>query len=103
MGWNTLAGLAVRDTTSALGQDVIFTPSGGAAEAVTAIWYDSAEDVQILDGVPVISPALFVVFRLADLSQAPAAGDGVTVDGTSYTISEVRADGLGASKCRVLK
>lgn len=101
--FDTLSGLVVRATTDRLGQAVTYTPNGGSGESVDGIWFDDAEDIQVGEGVPIIQPATFVDFRIADLSQTPAKGDTVTKGSTTYTIEEVRPTAQGAARCKVLR
>lgn len=103
MVWTTLADLTLVATTGILGRDATYTPAGGAAESVQGIFEAEAEDVLMSsEGVPIVSTAPYISFRIADLSQTPVADDTVVVDSVTYDIDVVRIDGEGGVRCKLL-
>lgn len=99
MGWSDLASLAQDATTSVLGQTVTYTPSGGAAESVTAIFDDAFQVVDVAGDVEVLATQPMAAFDISDLTQTPAAGDAVAVSGVTYYIEAVNLDGSGGCEC----
>lgn len=102
MGFDTLSALCVKACTTVLGQAITYTPDGGAAESVTAVWFDDMEEIVDTAAGPIISRGTYVDFDVATLTQAPVKGDGVTKGGTSYLIATVRLVAQGAARCKVL-
>jgi len=87
-------GPAARIFQSALGETVTYTPQGGDAVSLqgifTADYYAALEggELQVASTKPAVS------LPVADVPNA-AQGDGVTVQGTAYTVAEVQPDGMG--------
>lgn len=79
------------------GQGVSYTPKGGVASTIVAIFDAAYESVSLVDGVSVSSvrPALGV--RLADLSVAPRRGDSFVIGATTYEVRDVQLDGQGGA------
>lgn len=95
MSWDGtygLADLAVIGVRDAFGRTVTYTPSGGAAESITAI-FDAAHEVLAIggDGRPVSSgmTAPVIDVRLADVASGTVTeGDQFSVDGVDYEVVE---------------
>ena len=97
---------ACRDT---FGVPVRYIPSvekrpglGGAAIEITGIFDDSRETVNVMSGaggggMEAVIPRPVVEIRVADLGVEPMEGDEVTVNGITYRILDVQADGHGAA------
>lgn len=91
----------VRDTFPAA---VSYTPaSTGTPEAITAVFDEAHEAVDISTGTPVSTtrPALWV--RLADLSVAPRQEDRVVVAGRTFSVADTQPDGAGGSTLFLLE
>ena len=88
---------ACRDT---FGEEVTFTPAGGSGEVVIGVQIDPATLEGISPGV-----ALAMFFNVSDLSQAPVAGDVITIGSTDYeVVGEPKLDGGdGVRVCLVEK
>lgn len=75
--------------TSALGQSVTVTPSGGASRTITAIFVArSTDELGIVQQQPAIHAATADVSDLSD-------GDLITVNSTDYHARVFRSDGQG--------
>ena len=77
---------------------MLYRPGGGAEETITAVFDEEGEDVEIEDGAEVITTAPMLGVRLADISQAPAAGDTLTVIGKGFQVYKVKPDGQGGAR-----
>lgn len=85
---------ACRDT---FGETVSFTPAGGSAVSITAIFNLRSEVVE--DGLAVIVHRPSIGIKTADLAASPRVGDAVTVRSVSYKIANVEDDGEGMHIC----
>lgn len=93
---------AVRDTFP---EAVVYTPAGGDAASITAVFDEAHEAVEFRDGQPVstVQPTLWA--RLADLAAAPGPGDTVTLStsGRTFEVVDVQPDGAGGATLRLLE
>ena len=95
-----------RDT---FGVPVSYIPSvekrpglGGAAIAISGIFDDSRETVNVMSGgggggMDAVIPRPVVEIRIADLGIDPMEGDEVVVGGATYRIIDFHLDGHGAA------
>lgn len=90
-----MADNVVRAGTRLLGtsKEVVYTPSGGAAQTIRAVFDRAHVDVDPATDRPIVSTQPVAGIRLADLDTAPREGDEVTVGGTAYTVHRVEVDG----------
>lgn len=77
------------------GEAVVYTPAGGSPVSIRGVFSQEAETIDSQTQAPVIVRVPNVALRLADLSQMPEQGDGLTVAGTDYTVTEVMQDSIG--------
>lgn len=64
-----------------------FTPAGGAAVLIRAIW-SKADEVAHLMQTGAVAPTLIADIRVADVA-APVEGDALAIEGTTYTVDGV--------------
>lgn len=93
MTFRELADAAMTACRDAFGEDVTYTPSGGAATAITGIF--DTRSVVVEAGVPVISPDPVLGIRKADLGDSfePSRADTVQVRGVTYSVIDWTEDG----------
>ena len=77
---------------SVFGEPVTYTPSGGIAQSLAAVF--TAAHATTLD-TSTVAPVL-ALFPPAGL--LPAAGDGVALRGISYRVADVQPDGTGLTR-----
>lgn len=87
--------LALSPVVTVLGQEVTFTPDGGAAETVTAVWEKSYQGVSPEGDIVVQSTQPRLLVKRDDLSKFPEDPDTFTVSGTTYRVIEAQEDGQG--------
>jgi hypothetical protein len=81
---------------SAFGREVEYLPSAGEAIAIQGI-VETAREIE--DSTPGVYALLFL--RLADLPRPPERGDEVAIDGHSYKVFDIEADGGGGVLLRL--
>ena len=86
---------------AAFGEYVTWTPSGGTAQTVPAVFWDNALDTRFEDGTEVEQVTTYLSVRLSQMTGAPAQGDAWTVRGIAYLASEVIPDGVGGARVRI--
>lgn len=96
--WHTLREQAHTDALAVFGQDVTYTPQGGQSETVKGVFYDESTHVDETGRAGVQSVQPHVDVQLSVLSESPEVDDEVTVDGSTYTVMEVRRDGQGGAR-----
>jgi hypothetical protein len=104
MGFVAALAAADRAALTHLGGPVTYTPGGGPAVEVTGVFDAVYQRVEAGNpGVTSSGPAVFL--RLADLPSDPEVDEDatVTVDGTTYTVSEPRPDGQGGVLLQLFK
>lgn len=100
-GLADLANVAVREVFSEATDAIVYTPSGGSAESIEAVYDDKWERVVVQGGLPHVTTGPVVDIRLADVSQTPQRGETISARGTTYLITEVEENGHGAVKCHL--
>ena len=90
--WTSLLdGLNTR-VVAAFGREVTYVPQTGGPVAVRGI-VQAAHQAE--ESSPGVYAYMFV--RLADLSVYPGRGDEVQIDGSTYAVYQVEADGQGGA------
>ncbi len=92
MSFKTLSQSVLGLCNRVLGEEVAYTPSGGSASTISAIFDNAWVDI---DGVPLLKPVLRIV--LEDLDELPGKGDTVEIESIDYKVMESRLDGYGGS------
>lgn len=72
-----------------------FNPQIGGSQLIDAIFVERHQDTDA-NGVPYGEPRPVAWVQIAQVAQAPLAGDELVVNAVPYTIREVRTDGVGA-------
>ncbi|MCW5982433.1 MAG: hypothetical protein KIT09_30380 [Bryobacteraceae bacterium] len=88
--WDSLVDALNTGVLGAFGREVTYQPESGGSFPVRAVLREGREPE---DNSPGTYALLFV--RLADLPQAPKRGDAVIIDGSTYKVFEIEADGQG--------
>lgn len=94
--WTSLLRALNGSVLAAFGREVTYLPLAGGSVVIRAIFEPGREAEESSPGV---YGALFV--RLADLAVAPVRGDRVSIDGVSYTVFDIEADGAGGIVLRL--
>jgi len=91
--WTSLMDDLNRAALGSFGREVIYTPQSGAAVSIRAIVEAAHEAEETAPGTYALA---FV--RLGDLPGAKAErGDAVEIDGASFKVFKVEADGQGGA------
>lgn len=100
MTWSELAAMVDRAAAAPFESDVSYTfDPGGAGETTVAIRgvFDARGERAEMAGAAVITTQPQVGLHVADLpAGAPAQGDEVVIDGTTYAVETWDVDGPGA-------
>lgn len=83
------------------GEDATYTPQGQGGVAISGAFDAQHQEVDVQTGVPVSTVGPVLGVRLADLPQAPAQGDQVTVRGVGYVVADIEPDGHGGALLRL--
>ena len=94
--WTSLLNGLNTTILGAFGREVTYSPSTGVAVPIQAI-VETAKETE--DAAPGVYAVLFL--RLADLPQAPARGDEVSIDNLLYKVFDIEADGGGGVMLRL--
>lgn len=94
--WTSLLSGLNTSVLGAFGREVEYLPSTGEAIAIQAI-VETARETE--DSTPGVYALLFL--RLRDLPRPPERGDEVTIDGLSYKVFDIEADGGGGVLLRL--
>lgn len=92
--------LVIAPTVGVFGDDVIYTPVGGAAFPITLVYDEGNKDLDLAGGTGVNTSNPIVSGRLADFAVPPAQGDSVLIikTGETFVVKDVEEDGKGAVK-----
>ncbi len=77
---------------SVFGESISYTPSGGSAVTIKAIFDERYIEV---DGVVCLKPTLRI--NLDDLVLGPGKGDTVSIATVTYRVTESQLDGFGGT------
>lgn len=89
MNWSDVEDRLNRaERSSAVAEEVTYTPVGGGPATVRAVFELEPIDVDPETGVMVASAEPTIEVRVADLPAAPTRGDVVVARGTSYEVAE---------------
>ena len=91
--WTSLLDQVNRGVINTLGREVQYVPAGSAAKHIKAIFEATSAGESAVPGARAIA---FV--RLADLDAPPATGDQMVVDGLTYKLHKIEADGQGGAR-----
>ena len=94
--WTSLLSGLNTTVLSAFGREVTYSPSTGEAIAINAI-VETARETE--DTAPGVYALIFL--RLGDLPRSPERGDEVAMDGLSYKVFDIEADGGGGALLRL--
>lgn len=96
MAFSDLTGMVLQAVTTALGEDITYTPvATGVPVSVRAVFNERF--IELDGGIPVQTFQPHIFLRLSDLAASPVQGDGVTVRAVVYTVSKSENDGEGGS------
>ena len=90
--WTSLLSGLNATVLGTFGREVLYSPSAGAAISIRAI-VETARETE--DATPGVYALLFL--RLGDLPQPPERGDSAAIDGISYKVFDIEADGGGGA------
>jgi hypothetical protein len=85
----------------AFGEFVTWTPAGGAAQTVPAVFWDNATETNFEDGVEVVETVPLLSLRLSQMTGVPKQADAFTVRGVAYVATQVLPDGVGGCRVRM--
>ncbi|MCW5982699.1 MAG: hypothetical protein KIT09_31715 [Bryobacteraceae bacterium] len=88
--WDSLVNALNTGVLGAFGREVTYQPEAGGSFPIKAVLQEGRQPE---DNSPGTYALLFT--RLADLPHAPQRGDVVIVDGATYKVFEIEADGQG--------
>lgn len=72
-----------------------FNPQVGGSQLIDVIFTERHQDTDA-NGVPYGEPRPVAWVQIAQVAQAPLAGDQLVISAVVYTVREVRTDGVGA-------
>ncbi|OGQ23515.1 MAG: hypothetical protein A3I05_01095 [Deltaproteobacteria bacterium RIFCSPLOWO2_02_FULL_44_10] len=98
MTWLETTGFVLGHCLTTFGEDITYTPKGGAPVVMIGIFDDFYESVDPNTGAIITSQQPIVGIRDLDLGQTPRQDDRVFVRGILYRVKEVQTDGQGGSK-----
>ena len=99
MDWRKATESVLRICTGALGEAVIYTPSGGSPVTIQGI-FDAKYQALVPDGsggTVVTSTRPAVGIKLSDLAAPPGPLDRVRIRGVDYGIEPPQEDGQGGA------
>lgn len=94
--WTSLLDGLNTTVLGAFGREVAFTATTGDTVSIRAV-VETAKETE--DATPGVYAVLFL--RLGDLSRPPERGDRVVIDGLSYKVFDIEADGGGGAVLRL--
>lgn len=94
--WTSLLSGLNTSVLGAFGREVEYLPSTGTVLTIWAV-VETAKETE--DTIPGVYALLFA--RLGDLPRPPERGDEVTIDGLSYKLFDIEADGGGGVLLRL--
>lgn len=97
MAWD-LSDLLISAVRDALGEAVTYTPQGGDAQSITAVYRRGERRAVVADGFSEVQIETSIVLRLSDVTGTVAQGDAVTAGGTNYTVADVQRDTGGGAR-----
>ena len=71
---------------------------GQSTYAARGIWTSRTVEIPMDDGTVIRSNDMSVGIRIAEFPALPAKNDGLSVNGSNYTIYDVQLDGQGGAK-----
>jgi hypothetical protein len=84
---------------AAFGETVTYTPYGGTAASITAVWGDVYSDVDAATGAVMQSDQPNILIKESDLAAGVAQeGDTVTRSAVTYKVIKREIDGQGGAK-----
>lgn len=93
--WSEIRSLTAESIRDTFGATVTYTPQGGVAASITAIFRAAHQLVEVQGGEPITTVAPILKVVLADLAATPRQNDTVAVSGATYKVGDVRPDGNG--------
>ena len=76
--------------------EAVFTRAS-ATIATCNVIYDVPTEYRTMDTVSLAEDAPFLMCRTADIADVEAQ-DSVTIDGTAYTVAQIKDDGTGVTR-----
>lgn len=97
MSFTALAEATLTACRDAFGENVSYTPAGGSAGTVKAIFSAQSDEFDPSTGIIVRTKKPKLGVKLSDLAAIPARGDLVTVRTVTYKVTDVDLDGEGGA------
>jgi hypothetical protein len=94
--WTSLLNGLNTTVLGAFGREVAYTATTGDTVSIRAV-VETAKETE--DAAPGVYAVLFL--RLGDLPRPPERGDRVVIDGLSYKVFDIEADGGGGAVLRL--
>ena len=96
MAWTDRVRRVLGSCLGSFGEDVTYTPSGGAPDVISGI-YNSVHEAIDEQGVVVSTVHPNLGIRLSDLAAEPGPEDTVVIRGNTFEVTSVAEDGEGGA------